>query len=188
MHSSLPTKDTIFFPANTYLFTVNNRNTRKRYEVCSELMKKIPERCQWCHPVILIVNFDHIAHLFLVFLLLKMIWVFLALQIFISLLDACIVYSTHLELMLNSIFPVIRMMYLAIDLVGEISTLYQRSSWHYIVSEEKTLMKNLPISYMPITYPLHTFIHRYTCMLISAWKFKWIFRMIFQYVINGFHE
>ena len=113
---------------------------------------------------------------------------FLALQIFISLLDACIVYSTHLELMLNSIFPVIRMMYLAIDLVGEISTLYQRSSWHYIVSEEKTLMKNLPISYMPITYPLHTFIHRYTCMLISAWKFKWIFRMIFQYVINGFHE
>ena len=76
MHSSLPTKDTIFFPANTYLFTVNNRNTRKRYEVCSELMKKIPERCQWCHSVILIVNFDHIAHLFLVFLLLKMIWFF----------------------------------------------------------------------------------------------------------------
>ena len=32
------------FPANTYLFKVNNRNTRKRYEICSELTIEIPER------------------------------------------------------------------------------------------------------------------------------------------------
>ena len=34
-------------PANIYLFKVNNRNTRKRYETYSKLTVKIPERCQW---------------------------------------------------------------------------------------------------------------------------------------------
>ena len=32
------------FPANIYLFNVNNRNTRKRSEICSKLTKKTPER------------------------------------------------------------------------------------------------------------------------------------------------
>ena len=27
------------YPANIYLFRVNNRNTRKKYEICSELIK-----------------------------------------------------------------------------------------------------------------------------------------------------
>ena len=31
-------------PANIYLFNVNNRNTRKRSEICSKLTKKTPER------------------------------------------------------------------------------------------------------------------------------------------------
>ena len=30
------------FPANIYLFNVNNRSTRKRYEICSKLNKKTP--------------------------------------------------------------------------------------------------------------------------------------------------
>ena len=33
-------------PANSYLFKVNNRNTRKRCEICSKLTTKTPERLQ----------------------------------------------------------------------------------------------------------------------------------------------
>ena len=33
------------FPANIYLFKVNNRNTRKRCKICSKLAIKTPERC-----------------------------------------------------------------------------------------------------------------------------------------------
>ena len=33
-------------PVNIYLFKVNNRNTRKRREICSELTIKTPKRCQ----------------------------------------------------------------------------------------------------------------------------------------------
>ena len=33
------------FPANTYLLKVNNRNTRKRYEICSELTIKTTKQC-----------------------------------------------------------------------------------------------------------------------------------------------
>ena len=31
------------FPANTYLFNVNNRNSRKRCEMCSKLIMNTPE-------------------------------------------------------------------------------------------------------------------------------------------------
>ena len=33
-------------PANIYLFNVNNRNTRKRCEICSKLTIQTPERRQ----------------------------------------------------------------------------------------------------------------------------------------------
>ena len=33
------------FPANIYLLNVNNRNTRKRCEICSKLTKTTPEQC-----------------------------------------------------------------------------------------------------------------------------------------------
>ena len=33
-----------FCLANIYLFKVNNRNTRKRYEICSNLTKKTPQK------------------------------------------------------------------------------------------------------------------------------------------------
>ena len=35
------------YSKNIYLFKVNNRNTRKSYEICSKLTIKTPERHQW---------------------------------------------------------------------------------------------------------------------------------------------
>ena len=43
-------------PANIYLFKINNRDTRKRGEICSKL-KITPERH---HSGVFIVNFEHI--------------------------------------------------------------------------------------------------------------------------------
>ena len=36
---------TRFHPANMYLFKINNRNTRKRCEICPKLAIKAPEQC-----------------------------------------------------------------------------------------------------------------------------------------------
>ena len=58
------------FPAGIYLLKVNNRNTGTRCEICSKLTIKILERRQRRRPGIFIVNFEHISHLVLVFLLL----------------------------------------------------------------------------------------------------------------------
>ena len=51
-------------PAGNYMFKVNNRNTRAKYEICSELTVKTPG--------VLILNLEHISHLALVFLLLTL--------------------------------------------------------------------------------------------------------------------
>ena len=53
-------------------FKVNNRNTRTGCEICSKLTKKIPEQRQWRRSGIFTVNFEHISHLVLVFLLLTL--------------------------------------------------------------------------------------------------------------------
>ena len=42
----------ISIPANIYLFKVNNRNFRKRCEICSKLTIKTPERRQWPRSVV----------------------------------------------------------------------------------------------------------------------------------------
>ena len=67
-------------PAGDYIFKVNNRNTKTRCEICSKLTIKTPERRQWwrrsgvfkwwLRSCVFIVSFEHISHLFLVFLLL----------------------------------------------------------------------------------------------------------------------
>lgn len=68
--------DTLFvwmpkdFPASIFLLKVNNRNTWTRCEICPKLSIKTPEWCNWRCSVVFIVNFGHISHLFLVFLLL----------------------------------------------------------------------------------------------------------------------
>ena len=49
------------YPANIFMFKVNNRNTGKKYEKCSQL--------QLDRSGGVIVNFEHISHLFLVLLL-----------------------------------------------------------------------------------------------------------------------
>ena len=59
-------------PAGNYMFKVNNRNTTARCDICSKLTINIPERRQWRHSGIFIVNFEHISHLVLVFLLLTL--------------------------------------------------------------------------------------------------------------------
>ena len=51
---------------NIHLFKVNNRNTRKRCEMCSKLTIKTPERRQWLRCGVFVVNFEYISYLFLV--------------------------------------------------------------------------------------------------------------------------
>ena len=58
------------YPAGNYMFKVNNRNTRRRCEICSKLTIKVSERRQSRCSGVFIVNFKHISHLVLVFLLL----------------------------------------------------------------------------------------------------------------------
>ena len=50
----------------------NNRNTRARCKICSNLTIKIPEQRQCCRTGAFIVNFEHISHPVLVFLLLTL--------------------------------------------------------------------------------------------------------------------
>ena len=61
-----------YYRANIYLFKFNNRNTRKRCAICSELTIKTPQRGHCRRSRVFIVNFKHISHLFLVFLLLNL--------------------------------------------------------------------------------------------------------------------
>ena len=60
------------FPADNYMFKVNNRNNRTRCEICSKLTIKILERRQWRRSGIFIANFEYISHFVLVLLLLTL--------------------------------------------------------------------------------------------------------------------
>ena len=51
------------------MFKVNNRNTRKRYEMCSKLTITTPEGRQSPRSDVFIVNFEANPHHALVFLL-----------------------------------------------------------------------------------------------------------------------
>ena len=71
--STLSTSSTLStFPADNYLFKVNNRNTRTRCEICSKLTIKTAEQRQWRRFGVFIVNSEHISHFVLVFLLLTL--------------------------------------------------------------------------------------------------------------------
>ena len=69
---SFDTAGLMLFPASIYLFKVNNKNPRKRCDICSKITAKMLERRQWCHSGVFTVNFENISHLFLVFLLLTL--------------------------------------------------------------------------------------------------------------------
>ena len=58
----------ITFSANIYLFKTNNKNTRKCCETCSELTIQKLERRYCCRFSAIIVNLEHVPHLFLAFL------------------------------------------------------------------------------------------------------------------------
>ena len=49
-------------PGGIYLFKVNNRNTRKRCEICSKLTIETPEQRQYFTPYssVSIFNFEHV--------------------------------------------------------------------------------------------------------------------------------
>ena len=57
------------YPADIFLFKVNNRNTTTRSEICSKLTTKAPERRHWRGSGAFIINFEHISQVALVFLL-----------------------------------------------------------------------------------------------------------------------
>ena len=54
------------------MFKVDNTDTRTRCEMCSKLTIKTPERSQWRHSGVFIVNFEHILRLYQLFLLLTL--------------------------------------------------------------------------------------------------------------------
>ena len=58
------------FPPGIYLLKVNNRKTITMCKICSKLTMKKTERCQVSD--VFIVNFEHISHFVLVFLLLTL--------------------------------------------------------------------------------------------------------------------
>ena len=60
------------YPVGIYLLKVNDRNISTRCEICSKITKKTPERRHWRRSGVFIVNFEHISHLALVFLLLTL--------------------------------------------------------------------------------------------------------------------
>ena len=59
-----------FIKSNIHLFKISNSNSRKRYEICSKLTRETPERRRWRRSSVFIVNFEHILHIFLGFVLL----------------------------------------------------------------------------------------------------------------------
>ena len=59
-------------PIGIYMFKVNNRNTRTRCEIWSQLTIKTPEQCQCRRSGAFNVNLEHISHHVLAFLLLTL--------------------------------------------------------------------------------------------------------------------
>ena len=64
--------DTSVFACQNLMFKNNNRNTRARCEICSNLTIKTSKRRYWLRSDVFIVNFEHIPHFVLLFLLLTL--------------------------------------------------------------------------------------------------------------------
>ena len=60
------------FPTSNYMFKINIRHARTNCEICSKSAIKIKERRQLRRSGVFIVNFKHILHFILVFLLLTL--------------------------------------------------------------------------------------------------------------------
>ena len=59
-------------PVGNCMFKVSNRNTRARCEICSRLSLMTLEKLDWRRSGVFNVNFEHISHLVLLFLLLTL--------------------------------------------------------------------------------------------------------------------
>ena len=57
--SNSMTSNSMNLPANIYLFKVNTRNTRKRWEICSKLIMKTAEWRQWYHTDIFMLTWTY---------------------------------------------------------------------------------------------------------------------------------
>ena len=64
MNSDVDTVLMSLFPANIYLFKVNNENTITMFEICSNLTTETLERRRYG---VFLVNFEKISHILLVF-------------------------------------------------------------------------------------------------------------------------
>ena len=62
----------INIPAGNYMFKVDKRNIIARCEISSNLTNLTPNRHQWRHNGVFIVNFEHVSRLVLEFLLLTL--------------------------------------------------------------------------------------------------------------------
>ena len=60
------------FPANIYLFKVNNKNTRKKLWNMFKVNNKNNRAASWLRSGVFIVNFEHISHLIITFLMLTL--------------------------------------------------------------------------------------------------------------------
>ena len=56
-----------FYPVGMYQLKVNNKKTKTRCKICSQLTIKTPEQHHWHRFGVFNVNFEHISHLVLVF-------------------------------------------------------------------------------------------------------------------------
>ena len=54
------------------MFNFNSRTTRKGREIISKLSTKSPRQRRWGRSGVFVVNFEHILHTFLLFLLLTL--------------------------------------------------------------------------------------------------------------------
>ena len=59
-------------PSKHLLVSSNNRNTRKKCEICLVFTINTPVQRQWRRPGVFFFNFEHISHLSLLFLLLNL--------------------------------------------------------------------------------------------------------------------
>ena len=80
-------------PAKNHLHKVNNRNTRKSYEIYSKLTVKTPERRHRSRFGVFSVNLEHISDLFLLFLQLTLSISFVCMSFSMSFLWALILTS-----------------------------------------------------------------------------------------------
>ena len=54
--------------AHIYMFKLNNRNTRKKCEICSKLTIKTPEWIHWLRSGVFVLNFEYVSFIFLLFI------------------------------------------------------------------------------------------------------------------------